>query len=108
MTLVGAIACKVPHNLSSCNSPRARKLLLSLLMTLVDGQHIRQSFLVTCINNSYYEILAALQTEKAVVRTQKYSLDADKFPVLSVCWTWQEFCRDLDLCWSEKRVATMM
>ena len=41
-TLVGAIACKVSHNLSSCDPPRrARKRFVSLLMTLLIGQHIR-------------------------------------------------------------------
>ena len=52
---------KMSHNLSSCNPPRARKIFISLLMTLLDGQHIRQSFYVACINNSDSEILAALQ-----------------------------------------------
>ena len=45
LTLVGVIACKVSHNLSSCNPPRARKKSETLLMTLLDGQHIRQSSL---------------------------------------------------------------
>ena len=44
-----------------------------------------------------------------VVRTQKHRLDADDtFPILSVGWTWQGFCRDLDPCWYEQGVVTMM
>ena len=85
LTLVGAIACKVSHNLSSCYPPRARKLLVSLFfMTLVHGQHIiRQSS----------EIMSALRTvETSVVYTQRHRLDADKFPMFSV------FCRDSDPC----------
>ena len=86
------------HNLSSCIPPRARKVIVSLLMTLLVGQHMRQVFsvLIACINNSDYEILAALQTVETVVRTQRYRLDVDKFPMFSVGWTWQ--CRDLDPC----------
>ena len=34
----------------------------------------------------------------AVVRTQRHRLDADKFPMFSVGWNWQGFCRDLDPC----------
>ena len=33
--------------------------------------------------------------------TQRHRLDADKFPMFSVRWTWQGFWRDLDPCWSE-------
>ena len=45
--LVGAIARKVSHNLYLCiNPPRARKrTAVSLLMTLWEGQHTRQSSL---------------------------------------------------------------
>ena len=50
--------------------------------------------------NSDCEILAALQTVETVVRTQRHRLDADKFPMFSVGWTWQGYCRDLDRCWS--------
>ena len=49
------------HNLSSCKPLREnRKLFVSLLMTLLVGQHIRQSSLYSC--NSDSEMLAALQT----------------------------------------------
>ena len=52
--------------------------------------------------NSDYEILAALQTlVETVGRTQRHRLHADKFPMFSVGWTWQGFCRDLHPCWSE-------
>ena len=30
------------HYLSLCNPPRARKILVVTLMTMMDGQHIRQ------------------------------------------------------------------
>ena len=46
LTLASVIAVrKVSHNLSPCNIPRARKLIVSLWMTSLDGQHIRQSSL---------------------------------------------------------------
>ena len=51
--------------------------------------------------NSDFEILIALQTVETIVRTQRHRLDADKFPMFSGGWTWQGFCRDLDLCWFE-------
>ena len=35
---------------------------------------------------------------EAVVRTQRYGLDADDIPVFSGGWTRQGFCRDLDHC----------
>ena len=80
MTLVGAIACNVSHNLSSCNPPIARKRFESHLMTMLDRQqHIRQSFSVAC--NSDSEIMAALQTVETLVRTQRNRLDVDKFPM---------------------------
>ena len=85
------------HNLSPCNPPRARKLILSL-MTLLVGQH-KTVFSVACDSDS--ETLVALQTVETVVRTQRHRLDADKFPMLLVGLTWREFCRDLDPCWSE-------
>ena len=43
--IVGVIACKVLHNLSSCDRPRVRKCFVSLLMTLLHGQYTRESFL---------------------------------------------------------------
>ena len=50
--------CQVSHNLSN-PSRYSRKLLVpvSLLVTLLDGQHIRESFSVACLSDS--EILAA-------------------------------------------------
>ena len=55
----------------------------SLLMALLGGQHIRQSYLsVAC--NSDFEILAALQTTETVIRTQRHRLGVDKFPIFSV------------------------
>ena len=44
---------------------------------------------------------------ETIVHTQRHRL-ADKFPMFSVGWTRQGFCRDLVPCWSEKRVVTMM
>ena len=93
MTLVGAIACKMLQNLSSCNPPRATKRFVSLLITfLLDGQHTRQLISVTC--NSDSEMLGALQTVETVVRTQIHRLDADRIPMFLIGWTWQGFCRD--------------
>ena len=63
-------------------------------------------FSVACNSDSH--ILAALQTVGTVLRTQRHRLDADKLPMFSVSWTSQEFCRDLNPCWSEKRVVTLM
>ena len=40
--------------------------------------------------------------------TKRHRLGTDKFPMLSVGWSWQGFCRDLDPCWSEWRVVIMM
>ena len=97
--VVGAIAGKVSHSLSSCNPPRARKRVASLLITLSDGQDIRQFFYVAC--NSDFEILTALQTIETVVRTQIHRFDADKFPSFSIGWTFYGFCRDLGSCLSE-------
>ena len=93
MTLVGAMgvnnnnnnaACKVLHNLSSCNPPIARQHFESLLVTLLDGQHIRQLSLNQVCRSSDSEVLTALQTVETVVRTQRHRLDADKFPMFSV------------------------
>ena len=60
--------------------------------------------------NSDSEMLAALQTVDAGVRTPKHRLDEDnQFPMFLGCSTWQQvFCRDLDPCWFERRVVTMM
>ena len=87
LILVGVMACKVSHNLFSCNSPRARKRLAYLLMTLqVGGWGAHQTiFSVACNSNS--GILASLQTVETVVHTQRYRLDANKFPMFSVRWT---------------------
>ena len=70
-------------------------------MTLLDGQHIRQSLPVAYHSDS--AMLAALQTTVGtVVRTKDIvRLDTDRFPIFSVGWTWQGFCRDLDPCWFE-------
>ena len=75
---------------------------LSVLMTLLDG-HISVKTVSSAACNSDFEIPAALQTVESVlvVRTQRHGLDVDKFPMFSVGWTWQGFCRDLDPCWSE-------
>ena len=90
MALVSVIGYKVSHNLSLCsNPPGARKPSVSLLMTLLDGQHIRQSFSVAL--NSDFEILAALQRVKTVVRNQRHLLGAETFPTFAVGWTWQGF-----------------
>ena len=63
---------------------------------------------VACNSDSEILLRAALQTVKTVVCAQRNNLDVDKFPMFSIGWTWQEFCRDLDPCWSEWRVVTMM
>ena len=49
--------------------------------------------------NSDYKILVALQTVETVIRTQRHRLDAGNLPMLSGGWSWEGFCRDLDLCW---------
>ena len=46
-------------------------------MTLVDGQHIRQSSSVAC--NSDFELLAALQAVETVVRTKDIVLTPISF-----------------------------
>ena len=38
-------------------------------------------------------------TVEAIVRNQRYRLDADKFPMFSSDWTWQWICRYLDRYW---------
>ena len=77
------IARKVSHNLSSCNPPRARKRFASaLLMSLLVEAVPQTVSSLAC--NSDSEILAALQTVETVVPTQRYRLDADKFPMFSV------------------------
>ena len=60
LALVGAIICKVSHNLSSSNSPRARQLLVIIFGDFGDWA-AHQTVLSVAIN-SYSEILAALQT----------------------------------------------
>ena len=55
------------------------------------------------IERVWYSIVPAASLE-TVVRTQRHRwhrLDADKFPMFSVGWRWQGFCRDLDRCWFE-------
>ena len=60
--------------------------------------------IIAC-NSSYSEILAALQLYihvETVVRTQRHRRDVDKFPMLSVGWTWRGgFVAVLDPCWFE-------
>ena len=63
-------------------------------------------FSVAC--NSDYEILAAFQTVESAVHTQKHCFDAYKVPMFSGGWTWKGFCTDLDSCWLEKGVVTMI
>ena len=99
MPFVCAIACKVSHNLSSFNPPIARKNPPITFDDLVEWAAHQTVPSVSC--NSDYEIPAALQAVETVVRTPRPGLDADKFPMFSVGWTWQGFCRDLDPCWSE-------
>ena len=60
-------------------------------------QFVARTFSVAC--NSDAEIFAAIQRVETVVRTQRHLLDAGMFPMLSVGWTWQEFCHDLKPCW---------
>ena len=60
-------------------------------------------FFVAC--NSDSETLAALQTAKTVLCTQRHRLDADKFPMFSVGCSWHEFCRDSDPYWFKVRRA---
>ena len=60
------------------------------------------------VGNQYAESEKQHQTIETVVRTQRHRLDADKFPMFSVGWTWNGFCRDSDPFWSEERAVTMM
>ena len=53
-------------------------------MTMLDGQHIRQSSLKSVIHILKYWQHYELQTVESVVRTQLHRLDADKFPIFSV------------------------
>ena len=62
---------------------------------------LHQAVLSLGCNSDPEIILAALKTVETVVRTQRHHLDADKFPMFSVAWTWQGFCRDFDPCWFE-------
>ena len=87
----------------NCNPPIIRAInsnycTSSLLMNLLDGQHRLNfsRFLNTGSTPDYDN-----ETIETVVRTQRHRLDADKFPIFSVGWTWQGFCRDLDPCLSE-------
>ena len=82
------------HNLSSCNPPKTRKLIISFLITSLDGS----TTVISVACKSGFEILATLQT---VETEQRHRLDADKFLMFSVGWTWPEFCRDFDPFWSE-------
>ena len=68
------------------------------------GWAAHQAISSVAINsNSDSEILEALQTMtvETVVCTQTHRLDTDKFPMFSVGWTGQGFCRDCDPCWFE-------
>ena len=85
------------HSFFSCNPPRARNLIVPFLMIGCAAHEI--VFSVAC--NSDSEILAALQTVETVVCTQRHRLHTDTFPMLSVGWTWQGFCRVLDPRWVE-------
>ena len=65
LTLVGAIACKVSHNLSSCNPPRAinRIVIISITSDNFVGWAAHQTvFSVAC--NSDSKILATLQIQQ--------------------------------------------
>ena len=54
-------------------------------------------FSVACKLDS--ETLAAgFQRVKTVVHTQRHRLDADEFPMISLGWTCEGFCSDLDPC----------
>ena len=75
-------------------------------MTMMNGQHTRQFSSVDWDLDS--EILASLQTVETVVRTQRYCLDAHKFPMFSGGWTWQGCFRNSDSCWFGLRIVTMM
>ena len=46
-TLVGAIACKVSHNVASCDPPRARQLLGVTLDDFV-GRAVHQTVFFLC------------------------------------------------------------
>ena len=58
-------------------------------MTSTDRQHVQTVSSVTPYSDS--ELLAAIQTVGAVVRTPKHRFEADKFPMFSGGWTWQGF-----------------
>ena len=87
--------------LVKCRITCLRVTLRELFVDFVGWATHETVFSVACINNSDSEILEALQTVETVVRTQRRRLDADKFPMFSVGWNWQGFCRDLDPCWFE-------
>ena len=93
------------HILSSCNHPRARNVIIPFGDSVGWAAH-QTDFYVAC--NSDSEILTALQTVETVVRTRRHRIDADKFPMFSVGWTWHGFCGDLDPCWFEQWAVTMM
>ena len=64
MTLVGVIACKMQHNLSSCNSPESQGTFEITVDDFLDGQHTRQPFAVAC--NSDSEILASTPDDSRI------------------------------------------
>ena len=76
LTLVGAIVCKMPHNLSARNLPRARTFCITFDDFVGWAAH-QTVFSVACNSNSY--ILATLQTVKSVIRKQTHGLDANTF-----------------------------
>ena len=104
--LVDAIPCKVSQTRLCLTLRELEKRFESFFVTMMNGQHTRQFSSVDWDLDS--EILAALQTVETVVRTQRYCLDAHKFPMFSGGWTWQGVFRDLDSCWFGLRTATMM
>ena len=75
----------------------------SLVMTLVDEQHIRQS----SVSVAWMAWMGSTPDSRdcSSNSTRRHRLDADKFPMFSVGWTWQEFCRDLNSCWFQSKKA---
>ena len=67
-------------------SDKARKSFESLLITLVDGQHIRQ-----CSLGLVTEITAAFQTVEAVVRTKDIVLTPISFRCFRVVEPGEDF-----------------
>ena len=70
------------------------KMIESLLMTLFGRWSANQTVSSVDCNSNF-------KRTKAVVRTQRHCLHADKFPMFTGGCTWHEVCRDLNPYWFE-------